>query len=168
MKKIITAIGIATVFLSSGIIKAQVAIGKESLTNGSVLLEFGPEPKGIILPSTASVPGAVGGTFVFNTLSKSLQVMEGTTWTHLTDDSQGIPHAYSNTGPDVGNGVIIGSKTSLKPGILVLESTSKAMVLPKTANPHLSMKGAIAGTMVYDTTADMLAVYDGANWSYWK
>lgn len=43
-----------------------------------------------------------------------------------------------------------------------------AMVLPQVFEPHQNINGAIAGTIVYDTSCDMLAVYDGTNWSYWK
>lgn len=176
MKKYIILLGIST-FLISQKTKGQIAIGKDHVTNESALIEFGPGNKGILLSSVASAPGAVGGTFVFNTTQKAVEVWEGKNsnntggWTLLTDLNQGFEHIFSNAGSDVipdPTGVIIGSNTSIKPGALVLESTTKAMILPQVANPQLTIKGAIAGTMVYDTAADMLAVYDGAKWSYWK
>jgi len=167
MRKIIILTALLP-FLGISQMNAQVAIGKTDITNASVLLEFGTEPKGIILPSVASAPGAEGGTFIFNTAAKSVQVFQDTGWTSLTDENQGIAHSYTNTGTDIGNGMIIGASSSTKPGVLVLESTTKAMVLPQVANPHLTIKGAVAGTLVYDTAAAMIAVYDGANWSYWK
>lgn len=163
------------VLLLSYFINAQVAIGKNSVTNNSVLLEFGTEPKGIILPSVDAAPQAVGGTFIFDITDNSVKVYEeinnGTNnnWTNLTEnDEPGVAHLFVNTGTDTGEGVIIGADTSTKPGVLVLESTTQAMVLPQVANPHLTMPGSIAGTMVYDTASDMIAIYDGANWSYWK
>lgn len=165
---IIKSIMCIPAFLLSIAVSAQVAIGKETLTNSSVLLEFNTEAKGIILPSVASAPGAAGGTFVFNTTDKSIQVFQNTGWTVLTDSSQGVVHPYSNSGTETGAGTIIGAVASAKPGVLVMESTTKAMVLPKVANPHLNIRGAIAGTMVYDTVSSSLAVYDGAQWSYWK
>ena len=164
------------------IAKAQVAIGKTepiTITNGSVLLEFGSEAKGIIVPQVSSVSSPAGGTFVFNNSSGvlAMQVYENGVWKDLTSDSTttpktiGISHNYTNGGTidTIGvNGVIIGAYTSTKNGALVLESTDKALVLPLVANPHQSIKGAIAGTMVYDTVSDTLAVYDGIYWSYWK
>lgn len=177
MKKYIIALSGVFIFLIVQKTKAQVAIGKQNITNSSVLLEFGTENKGIILPSVNTAPGAAGGTFIFNTTKKAVEVWEGKNngnlgdWTLLTDENQGVNHSFSNTGADVipnPAGVIIGADNTAKPGVLVLESTTKALVLPQVANPHQNIKGAIAGTMVYDTTADMLAVYDGANWSYWK
>lgn len=168
------AIVIFLVFVET--IQAQISFGKDHLVNQSALVEFGTGNKGIILPSVSAAPGSVGGTFVFNTSRKAVEVYEGINnnntggWTSLTDENQGILHSFSNAGPDVAGtkGVIIGAGSTTKPGILVLESTTKAMVLPLVANPHTSIKGAVAGTMVYDTASDMLAVYDGQNWSYWK
>lgn len=168
MNIIIKVLACLSLFLMTAALSAQVAIGKQTLTNPSVLLEFNTEAKGIILPSVASAPGAVGGTFVFNTADRSVQVFQNTGWTLLTDSSQGVIHSFSNSGTESGAGMIIGANTSAKPGVLVMESTTKAMVLPKVANPHLNIRGAIAGTMVYDTASSSLAVYDGAQWSYWK
>ncbi len=168
MNIIIKALAFLPVFLSFTAMDAQVAIGKEGLTNSSVLLEFSTEARGIILPSVASAPGAAGGTFIFNTADRSVQVFQNTGWTLLTDSNQGVVHPYSNSGTETGTGIIIGAAASSKPGVLVMESTAKAMVLPKVASPHLNIRGAIAGTMVYDTASSALAVYDGAQWSYWK
>jgi len=167
-----------TMLLFGSKMHAQIAFSKDNITNASVLVEFGTGNKGIIISSVASAPGASGGTFVFNTTEKAVEVYEGKNngnaggWTKLTDVNQGIIHSFSNTGADViasgGAAVIIGATSTNKPGALVLESSTKALVLPKISNPHTAIKGAIAGTMVYDTAADMLAVYDGVNWSYWK
>ena len=44
------------------------------------------------------------------------------------------------------------------PGILILEDSNKAMVLPKVASPHLNIIKPSAGMMVYDTTSKMFAV----------
>ncbi len=163
---------------------AQVAIGKTGTTNNSVLLEFGSDAKGIIVPQVNSSTGAAGGTFVFNSADRSMEVWEGRNnsnsggWTNLTADNistppvLGLVHSYINSGADViassGSGVIIGAASTTKKGALVLESSTKAMVLPLVSNPHINLKGAIAGTMVYDTVSGMLAVYDGISWSYWK
>ena len=182
MKNIFNAGVLVIGLLWGSMVKAQVAIGKTepiTITNASVLLEFGSEPKGIIVPQVSSVSSPAGGTFVFNNSSGvlSMQVYENGMWKDLTSDSTTIPktigisHNYTNSGTvdTIGlNGVIIGANTSTKNGVLVLESTDKALLLPLVANPHQSIKGAIAGTMVYDTTSDTLAVYDGIYWSYWK
>lgn len=174
-KNIILTTIVLSAFLQVNKANAQVAIGKSEVANSSVLLDFGTEAKGIILPSVETAPGAVGGTFIFDTTDNSVKVLEeknegeNDNWTNLTENEEpGVPHTLINTGNDVGEGLIMGAASSTKPGILILESTSRALVLPNVENPHLSMPGVVAGTIVYDTASDMLAVFDGANWSFWK
>lgn len=156
---------------------AQIAIGKDNVTNSSVLLEFGNARKGIIVPQVNSWTSAVAGTFIFDANDRIVKVREarnnGTNnnWTNLTQNAaQGAVHTFTNSSTENAqtNGVVIGAESSTKPGALVLESTTQAFVLPKVANPQSTMRGSIAGTMVYDTASGTLAVYDGVNWSYWK
>ncbi|NML72171.1 hypothetical protein HHL23_20615 [Chryseobacterium sp. RP-3-3] len=61
-----------------------------------------------------------------------------------------------------------GAASSSAQGVLMLESTSKALVLPKVNHPVTSMKSTIAGTMCYDTVSKTIAVFDGVKWSFWK
>lgn len=155
-------------FFLSVISQGQVAIGKETVTNSSVLLEFGDEAKGIILPAVDSALGAVDGTFILDNTSQSVRVMEAGNWIDLTTSGEATANPFINSGSDVGEGVVIGAESSSKPGVLVLESTTMALVLPKVAEPHLNILSPVAGTIVYDTESSMLAVYDGTNWSFWK
>ncbi len=150
---------------------AQVAIGKSSITNPSTLLEFGLEPKGIILPSVDDAPGATGGTFIVNINDRAVQYHDGTNWINLTNTGESVANPYVNTqiaDKATDHGVIIGDNTSSKPGVLVLESTTKAMILPKVSNPQSTIKSPVTGTIVYDTNSDSLAVCDGQNWFFWQ
>lgn len=165
MKYILT---IAIFFLFSFFSYAQISIGKASITNSSVLLEFGSDAKGIILPSLSTIPANVGGTFIVNTNNKTVQVYENNSWTNLSNIGELVNHSFINSGTDVGKGVIMGATTSSREGVLVLESSTKAMILPKSANPHSNIKSPVSGTILYDTASSTLAVYDGVNWSYWK
>ncbi|HEY4538905.1 MAG TPA: hypothetical protein VIG94_02715 [Faecalibacter sp.] len=157
-----------------GIANAQVAIGKEDVTNESILLEFDDNESntlGIILPSVldASSITAQNGTFLFDVATKKVRMYENSAWKDLSavgDDSAVIIDPSSeNTNS---TGVILGSDTTATPGVFVLEATDKAMVLPKIANPHLTVESPYAGMMCYDTVSKSLAVFDGANWNYWK
>jgi len=177
MKKIKFAAQLILIMLASQKLQGQIGINTTTMTNSSVLLEFSNESKGIILPQVSSVNNTVAGTFVFDAVDKSVKVKEeknnsvNENWTNLTQNSiAGKLHNFANAGGDNSGtaGVIIGSLSSTKPGAVVLESTTKALVLPKVNNPQNSLKGSVAGTMVFDTESGMLAVYDGSTWSYWK
>lgn len=157
-----------------GIINAQVAIGKENVSNESTLLEFedsATNTLGIILPSVldASTIAVQNGTFLFDVATKKVRMFENSSWIDLSivgDDSNLIiDPSNENTNS---TGVIIGSETTTTPGVLVLEATDKAMVLPKIENPHLTVKSPYAGMMCYDTASKSLAIFDGINWNYWK
>ena len=60
-----------------GTTKSQVAIGKQSVTNTDVSLEFADtENRGILLPwvsKASDVAGAVDGTFIYDTTDKKVK-----------------------------------------------------------------------------------------------
>ena len=66
------------------------------------------------------------------------------------------------------NGVIIGADTSDAPGVLVLESATKAMILPKGNNPAANIPNPIIGTICFDTASNSFAIFDGQFWNFWK
>ena len=159
---------------------AQVAIGKASVSSPSVSLEFGTGNKGILLPwvtGFSTVTGAVNGTLVYNTTDKKVYVKYASGWKDLSVDATGTTVdpitnvdglTLQNSLDDLDTAkVSIGTPTST-PGILVLEDTNKAMVLPKVDSPHLNIVNPAAGMMVYDTTSKQLAVFNGTVWSFWK
>jgi hypothetical protein len=157
---------------------AQVAIGKNELTNTSVSLEFGPdttEKKGIVLPwvtSDADVTDAVDGTIVYDTSDYKVKYKKAGTWFDLSVDTNGTAiTTLQDSKTELTNAkVAIGKDgaTDTTPGILVLTDTDKAMILPKVSEPHLNIKNPTAGTMVYDTKNRQLALFNGTNWSFWK
>ena len=159
---------------------AQVAIGKASVSSPSVSLEFGTGNKGILLPwvtGFSTVTGAVNGTLVYNTTDKKVYVKYASGWKDLSVDATGTTVdpitnvdglTLQNSLDDLDTAkVSIGTPTST-PGILVLEDTNKAMVLPQVASPHLTIINPAPGMMVYDTVKNQLAVFNGKVWSFWK
>lgn len=70
--------------------------------------------------------------------------------------------------PEVAGGTVIGALSSPVKGVLVLETTDKALILPKTGSPHLNIVKPMAGTICYDTNKKMMCVYNGTEWSFWK
>lgn len=154
---------------------SQVALGKGSISNSSVSLEFGTENRGIILPwvnSAAAVTGAVNGTLIFDSADKKVKYLKAGSWFDLTVDTTGtVDTSLQNTLSELPSSTVAIGKTATNnttPGILVLTDNDKAMVLPKVANPHLNIVNPSAGMMVYDTVNKQLAVFNGAVWSFWK
>lgn len=154
--------------------QAQVAIGKTTLTNSSVSLEFGVGNKGIVLPwvtSAAAVTGAVDGTFIYDLSDHKVKYRKAGSWTDLSVDNTGaaVTTEQDALSEDVNAKSIIGRDTAdTTPGILVLVDTDKAMILPKVASPHLNIKNPTPGMMAYDTTNRLLAVFNGTVWTFWK
>ena len=179
MKNIVATLSL----LFATTLSAQVAIGKSSISSPAVSLEFydnSDNTRGIILPwvtSTAAVTGAVNGTLVYNTADRKVYVKYASGWKDLSVDATGttVDPITNVDGLTLQNSlndfntakVSIGTPTST-PGILVLEDTNKAMVLPKVASPHLNIVNPSPGMMVYDTTKKQLAVFNGTVWSFWK
>ena len=94
---------------------------------------------------------------------------ENNTWVDLTDvgdQSSVIPNLSDDSSQN--QGVIIGSETSDAKGVLVLESSDKALILPRISSPHLTVKSPYPGMLCYDTVGLALAIFDGKVWSYWK
>ena len=153
---------------------SQVAIGKNSITNTSVSLEFGSGNKGIILPwvdSAAGVTGAVSGTIIYDTTDHKVKVKRAAAWRDLSIDTTGAADtSLQNSLTDSNSAKVaigVNGDSDTTPGILVLTDTDKAMILPKVASPALNIKNPAPGMLVYDTTAHQLAVFNGTVWSFW-
>ncbi len=163
MKKIIIC------FFISSFATAQIAIGKEN-NNPAALLDFpAGTTKGIILPAivnTSNMASAVPGTLVFDRASLKVRYNNGF-WRDLTDGS-GVNPPYVAS-PDQANAkVVLGSDTSAADGVLVLESNTKALVLPHITNPVTNVKSPVAGMICYDPGKKMMMVYDGQKWYFWN
>ncbi|MFN1218999.1 hypothetical protein ACKW6Q_18685 [Chryseobacterium kwangjuense] len=160
--------------------QAQVYINSQSgtvpanLSSPSVLLEFSNNAnKGLILPWTnGDVANPSNGTIIFNTVSKKVKVYINDRWIDYSNE------ASSNNAIDTSlqnnpaytekpnTTTIIGSNASTAKGILVLESSNKAMVLPKVASPHLNIINPSPGMIVFDTVKELLCIYNGTQWSF--
>jgi len=164
----------------SGNVYSQVAIGKEGVSSPSVSLDFGSGNRGMVLPwvtSQASVTGVVNGTLVYDLTDKKVKVKYASGWKDLTVNTNGTTVQGSVDGALIQASSVpentsaktaIGATLSSAPGILVLEDTNKAMVLPTVASPHLNIINPAPGMMVYDNFNKVLAVYNGTVWSFWR
>lgn len=174
MKQLITII--ILMISASGF--SQVIIGDAvgTATNKTaVLLEFANTGnKGIVLPYVTTLPSSPAeGTLVLDASTSTtarVKYFNGS-WVDLSGQDGDVTTELSiqPTGIDETNaGAIIGATSSSADGILVLESSTKAMVLPIVASTD-DIPSPSPGMMVYinKTDAKRLAVYNGNKWSYW-
>lgn len=176
-------------FLGLGFVltQAQLAIGKEQV-DGAGILDFATgTTKGILLPIVTQLPNQpANGTFIMNhdvSDANYLKVMvfENNQWKTLseqgtistiTENGQNLTTPYEfNESQNEGEGVVIGEnllQEEIPSGVLVLESSNKALILPKVEDPHLHVKSPRAGTILYDTTTKSLVVFDGNVWNFWQ
>jgi len=176
MKKIFLVLIVLT-FKSS--LLAQVIFGDAVGTASdktSVLMEFANSgDRGLILPyitdkSAITTPGSIILDASTSTAAK-VKYYTGTVWVDLSVQPSNVssylgiqPVAKENSSAKV----IIGSNTSAADGILVLESATKAMVLPITSS-YQNIINPAPGTMTLINNGGIktLAVYNGEQWSFW-
>lgn len=174
MKKIIT---LSAIFLYK-MFFAQVIFGDAigtAANKTSVLLEFAnTNNKGIILPYVKSLPNAATpGTLLLDASNSSkarikyyngawqdLSGKDGNMGTVLTQQTNDIEKTNAK--------VIIGSNTSSADGVLVLESVTKAMIIPIVSDVN-NIPSPSPGMMVYINKigAKRLAFFNGSVWSFW-
>ena len=169
MKNILIALSL----LFSTIIFGQVIIGNGKLrpSSSSVSLEFGNENKGILLPavdSESAVNQAVPGTLIFDALDKKVKLRLSNSWKDMSIVSNGKMYptpAFISEAKAAK--VTIGSTVSSTAGILVLEDTNKAMILP-TVKTYADIINPSAGMMVYLSGVNQVAFYNGSVWTFWQ
>ena len=150
---------------------AQVAIGKHNV-EGSGILDFGTGGvSGIVLPWVTTVPTGAAltpGMLIYNAIQKKVMYYNGVTWIDLSINTGAVNLSEQNGIPEVAEGTVIGALSSSVKGVLVLETTDKALILPKVGSPHLNIVKPMAGTICYDTVKKMMCIYNGNEWSFWK
>lgn len=165
---------IFAMMLSAIATKSQIAIGKQSVTNTSVSLEFtDAENKGLILPYIENKTAITeNGSIIYDVTDHKVKYLKDGSWFDLSVDTTGQADlSIQSTKTELANAkTVIGTDgaTNSTSGILVLSDTDKAMILPRVASPHLNIINPAPGMMAYDTTKKQLAVYNGTVWSFWK
>lgn len=189
MKNII----ITTLFLYASYANAQVIIGNTDggpeTNKSSVLLEFArSDNKGIVVPTVRE--------------KTSITPTQGTILLDATDASKARVKFYNGKNTSVDNGwvdlsgqdgvvtsfladqpvtttavsdkgkAIIGASSSTADGVLVLESNTKAMVLPIVTD-YTNIKNPAPGMMAFlkpstGSAHYRLIVFNGTKWSFWK
>ena len=173
MKKLILSIFIAKVSFASAQIIIGDAVGT-ALVKTSVLLEFAAgQNKGIIVPYVRTMPATpTEGTILLdasNATTARMKYYNGT-WKDLSGQDANVTAALANQPSSIAETgkSIIGATSTSADGVLVLESATKAMVLPIVANVQ-NIPSPSPGMMVYINKfgRKRLAVFNGTRWSYW-
>lgn len=159
----------------TGLFYGQVIVGsgKTQPTNSSVSLEFGTGNLGLILPyvtAESSVAGAVNGTIIYDQATKKVKIRQNGVWIDFSiiAGETVVTQPASVAGNEAAR-VVIGTETAATPpGILVLEDTDKAMLLPQVTSPHLTIINPAPGMMVYDPLKKQVAVFNGTVWTFWE
>jgi hypothetical protein len=151
-------------------LNAQTAIDKLTVDGSSALLDFATgTSKGIILPAVTTLPATpANGTFLYDKNDSKVKMYENSIWVNLSTQGGNSSDILAYNGTAANTKSIMGDQSTTADGVLVLESTNKAMILPKVALPHLNVPNPYPGMMCYDTTSKSLAVFDGTSWTYWK
>lgn len=171
--------------LVSGSVFSQVIIGGAVGTatdKTSVLLDFAAgQNKGIILPYVTAKPAGANlseGTIVLDASDSTkakVQYYNGLPdWVDLSSGNEANITSHMSIQPsaitdDASAKAIIGANVSSADGVLVLESQTKAMILPMVASTD-DIPDPAPGMLVYinKTGAKRLAVFNGDFWTYWK
>lgn len=131
---------------------------------------------------------AVDGTLIFDITDEKIKYRKGgaaaSSWFDLTvknkTDVISSPTIITNATLDFSHQnslqekqeakVMIGNseESDSTPGILILTDKDKAMILPKVNNPHSNIITPSAGMIAYDPTKNILAVFNGTVWTYWR
>jgi hypothetical protein len=169
MKKIIFVI--CAVF-AGFVANAQAVIGKTT-PDGSGIVDFNAGGKsGIVLPWVTTLPtgsALTGGVMLYDAAKKKVVYYNETGWVDLSNHTGTIDLTIQNGVPEAATkGTVIGATSSSVDGVLVLESSNKALILPKVASPHLNIISPMPGTICYDTVKKMVCIYNGSEWTFWK
>lgn len=156
--------------LCINLLSGQVAIGNNAtFVSAQGVFDLSNQNSPLILPNISSRPGnAVEGTLIFDNSSRKIVYKSDAAWRELTLNAgiKNTPTATLLSVPEP-DGVTIGSTISSVPGVLVLEVTDKALVLPRLSNPqNISLPS--SGSIIFDSDRKMIAVYNGIEWSFWE
>lgn len=175
MKKIfITILLIATATFNAQVIIGDAVGTAPANKKQSVLLEFAnTNNKGLILPYVRTLPtNPAPGTILLDSSTPAtakVKLYDGSNWKVLSGEANVTSTLLTQptTQEEPNAKAIIGNRTSSADGVLVLESGTKAMILPIVSSTD-NIVSPSPGMMVYvKGTNKYLAIFDGAKWAFW-
>lgn len=166
----------ATVLMNAQVIIGDFVGTAPASQKESVLLEFAAgQNKGLIVPYLRTLPDSPApGTIMLDATTPAtvrVAYYNNTEWVDLSGQDADITD-YMSIQPTaiVESGKItIGDEPSQLDGVLVLESSTKAMILPIVSDVQ-NIVNPSPGMLVYvnKAGAKRLAVFNGTKWSFWQ
>jgi hypothetical protein len=145
--------------------KGQLKVGDNPTSiNSSAILEIESTSKGLLLPRMttiqrdASIKTPAAGLLIYNTSTNALELaISGSLWLNILT---GVTTAVaSGTTTSVG-GTGVGTSSANANAILDVSSTTKGVLLPRlTSDPT-----GVAGMVYYNTTTNVVKLYNGTAW----
>ncbi|MBV7439890.1 hypothetical protein KRX57_00480 [Weeksellaceae bacterium TAE3-ERU29] len=173
MKKTII---ISVLLLCNLIVKAQIAIEKETFRSNSSIMEFNDivepngEAKGIILPILLDSSIAKEGALWVDSSTKKVMYQSGNGKVEMTEAS--IKEYSLPANGEIGDGITISDDSLLSStddsAVLKLESSEKALLLPHVNDVTKDISNPEPGTIAYDVSSKSLAVFNGDYWFFWN
>lgn len=173
MKNIFNIIAVlgATIVVSA---QTNVSIDMASSGNSNIIMEFNDkrpanttgENKSLILPVAENINvNSVPGTIWLDAKDNTIKLINNTGAINLTLPGTDVKAPSANE-TQTEQGVIIGDDSSNAKGVLVLESTTQAMVLPHV-DSVADVISPEPGSMVYDKSEKGIALFNGDRWTFW-
>ncbi len=174
MKKNITLI----LFIVTQYVVAQIYLGNTNTTinNSSILLHFEKtNDRGILLPTVSELPtNPSNGTILLDAVNANqarVKFRNNGTWFDLSLNDGDASLTRNTKVENTNSKVVLGAESSAADGVLVLESTTQVMELPRVESTDQILSPS-AGMMVYVNSQTvqkpMLAVFNGTNWTFWS
>lgn len=177
MKKYI----LLSILFITNLVSAQLLVGSDQNlieSNESILINFERNAnRGLVLPTVSKLPTEVSnGTLLLDGVDGSngkIKLYKNNSWVELTKNGADVNSIKLNqrlSSEFNDSKVIIGAEQTSKKGVLVLESKSKAMVLPIVSNTDEIVKpspGMIVFVVNSSIEKSVFAAFDGELWTYW-
>jgi hypothetical protein len=163
IKRIITIIAIAFVFTNTGF--SQIGIGTSTPAASAALdITANGSAVGLLLPRLttaerdASIKSPSVGLVIYNSTTNTIEVsISGSLWADVVNGT--TTAVASGTTSSTGK-VGIGTTTPNANAVLDVTSTTKGVLLPKSATDPTG----VAGMIFFNTTSNTVKLYNGTSW----
>jgi hypothetical protein len=163
-----TAIGCEA--MTSSTSAQSVAIGANTLTNGTGSNNVAIGQRALIFTNTGAGNTAIGrsageGAIANTTGSNNIFIGNNSCGVLATESNRTWIGNSSTTTSWLGGSLLIGTTTDVASSIATFNSTTKGFLPPRmTTTQKNAIATPVAGLMVYDTTLNLISVFNGTIW----